>query len=157
MIVTPDSGFMSAEGMGVRDMPASRKQETLEQIHRDLIFLAQHVDDPAFSFAASGTEKSGDMQTTVVDVSGPGVSMRWFVDPQSGKVIRETYQALGQAGPVNSETDFSDWKMVEGLNLPFHRDNKQDGKDSSAVQYTSIHLNPSVDPKIFAKPAAPSQ
>ena len=154
MIVTPDSGFMSAEGMGVREMPASRKEESLDQIRRDLIYLAQHVDDPAFSFAASGTDKSGGRETTIVDVSGPGVNMRWFVDPESGKVIRETYQAVGQSGLVDSETDFSEWKTVEGLNLPFRRDNKQDGKDSSSVQYTSVHLNPSVDPKIFEKPAA---
>lgn len=156
MIVTPDSGFMSAEGMGVRELPASRKEESLDQIRRDLIYLAQHVDDPEFSFAASGTNKSGGQETTIVDVSGPGVNMRWFVDPESGKVIRETYQALGQSGPVDSETDFSEWKTVEGLNLPFRRDNKQDGKDSSSVQYTSVHLNPNVDPKIFEKPAAPA-
>jgi hypothetical protein len=43
---------------------------------------------------------------------------------------------------------------VEGLNLPFHRDNKQEGKDSGTVQFKSIQINPTVDPKIFEKPAA---
>ena len=80
--------------------------------------------------------------------------MRWFVDPQSGKIVRETYKAMGQSGPVDSETEFSDWKAVEGLNLPFHRANKQSGQDSSSVQFTSIQINPAVDPKIFEKPAA---
>jgi len=30
---------MAAGGMGVRDMPASRKDENLEQIRRDLIYI----------------------------------------------------------------------------------------------------------------------
>jgi hypothetical protein len=42
---------------------------------------------------------------------------------------------------------------VEGLNLPFHRDNKQNGQNSSSVQFTSIQVNPAVDPKIFERPA----
>src|SRR6266404_922258 len=154
IVVTPDSAFMAAGGMGVRDMPASRKDENLEQIRRDLIYLGQHVSDPAFSFTTSGSDKSGSKELTIVDVSGPGVTMRWFVDPQSGKIARETYKAMDQSGPVDSETEFSDWKAVEGLNLPFHRANKRSGQDSSSVQFTSIQINPAVDPKIFEKPAA---
>jgi hypothetical protein len=64
---------------------------------------------------------------------------------------------MGRSGPVDGETAFSDWKNVEGLNLPFHRDNKQGGQNSSSVQFTTIQLNPTVDPKIFEKPAASAQ
>ena len=157
MIVTPDAAFMSAEGMGSQDMPASQKNERLEQIHRDIIYVAQHVDDPAFSFTAEGTDKSGSEETAIVDVSGPDVTLRWFVDPQSGKIVRETYKAMGQSGLVDTETDFSEWKDVQGLNLPLHRENKQGGQGSSTVQYSKIEVNPTVDPKIFEKPAAPAQ
>ena len=156
MIVTPDAGFVAAGGQ-VQDMPSSRKQETMEQIHRDLIYLAQHVGDPAFSFSAAGKDDSGTDELAMVDVSGPGVSMRWFVDPQSGKLLRETYKSLGQGGPVDSETAFSEWKTVDGLNLPFHRDNKQAGKDSSSTEFSKIEINPAVDPKIFEKPSAAGQ
>lgn len=148
---------MSAEGMGTQDMPSSQKTERLEQAHRDIVYVAQHVDDPEFSFAAAGMDKSGGEETAIVDVTGPDVNLRWYVDPQSGKLLRETYKAMGQSGPVDTETDFSDWKDVEGLNLPFHRENKQGGQGASTVQYSKIELNPTVDPKIFEKPAAPSQ
>jgi zinc protease len=156
MITTPDAAFGLASGE-VHDFPASRKSENLEQIHRDPIYIAQHVSDPAFSFASAGTDKTGGNETTIVDVSGPGVSMRWFVDPQTGKIVRETYKAVGQSGPVDGETAFSDWKDVDGLTLPFHRANKQNGQDSSSVQFTSFQINPAVDLKIFEKPAAPAQ
>ena len=46
---------------------------------------------------------------------------------------------------------------MDGLNLPFHRDNKQGGKDSSSTEFTKIEINPTVDPKIFEKPAASAE
>jgi zinc protease len=157
IVVTPAAAFVESGGQVVQELPPSRRDESLAQIHRDLIYISQHVSDPAFTFAASGTEKSGDIDTAIVDVSGPGVDMRWFVDPQSGKVIRETYQSMGRSGLENSETTFSDWRPVNGLNIPFHRANKQNGQDSSAAQFTSFELNPQVDPKIFEKPASVPQ
>ena len=156
MITTPDAAF-GVRGGGAQDFPESRKTESLAQIHRDPLYIAQHVDDPAFSFAAAGTDKTGGAETAIVDVSGPGVKMRWFVDAQSGKIVRETYKAVGQSGPFDGETAFSDWKDADGLNLPYHRANKQNGQDSSSVQFTSFQLNPAVDMKIFDKPAAPAQ
>src|SRR5262249_14041555 len=157
IVVTPNSGFASAEGMGSQDLPPSQKTETVSQLHRDLIYVAQHVNDPAFSFSATGSEKSGEIETKIVDVSGPGVEMRWFVDPQTGRIVRESYKTLGRSGPVDAETAFSDWKSVDGLTLPFHRDNKQDGQKSSTVQFISIQLTPAVDSKIFEKPSTSPQ
>jgi zinc protease len=156
MVVTPGMGF-GRSGNEAQDMEPSRKKETTEQIHRDPIYLAQHIGDPSFSFAAAGTDKTGPDELAIVDVSGPGVNMRWFVDRQSGRLVRETYTSLGQSGPVDSETAFSEWKQVNGLNLPFHRENKQAGKDSSSTEFSKIEINPSVDAKIFEKPMPSEQ
>lgn len=157
MITTPEAAFVSVAGRGTQDIPSSRRDETLAQIRRDLVFLAQHVEDPSYTFTANGTDKAGEKMVAVVDVSGPGVSMEWFVDPQTGQVARATYQAMSPSGMVDTETDYSDWRPVEGgLTLPFRRDTKQEGKDSSAVQITSFQINPSLDPKIFEKPSSPA-
>jgi hypothetical protein len=32
--------------------------------------------------------------------------------------------------------------------------NKENGKDSSIVEYTHVQYNPTIDPKLFEKPAA---
>jgi zinc protease len=157
LIVTPDAAFMAAQGVGVQDLPSSRKNESIEQIHRDIIYIAQHVSDPAFSFSASGKDNSQGTEQAILDISGPGVAMRWFVDPETGKIVRETYKSMGQSGLVDTETDLSDWKVVDGLNLPFHRENKQDGKLASTVQYKTIQLNPKIDPGMFQKPTPAAQ
>src|SRR5580693_2831339 len=153
IVVTPDAAFMAIPGQGMRDFPASQKTESLEQIKRDPIFIASHANDPSVFFHAGGTEKVGDIDARIVDVNSAGVAIRWFVDPQTGHILKETYRTLSQGQPAQGETDMEDWKPVNGLNVPFVRKNKQNGQDSSKSEYTSLELNPTVDPKLFEKPA----
>src|SRR6266851_9490941 len=153
IVVTPAAAFMSIPGQGMRDFPASQKAETLEQIKRDPIFIAAHSKDPNMFFTAAGTEKVGDTDTRIVDVNADGTPIRWFVDPQSGHILKETYRTLSQGGPVQGETDMDNWQTVNGLNIPFVRHNKQNGQDLSTSEYTSLELNPTVDSKLFEKPA----
>ena len=133
---------------------SQKKAETLLQLKRDLIYIGQHVNDPTFTFSAAGTEKIGDTTAQILDINGDGISMRCDVDPQTGRVLRESYRTLGQSGPVQAETDLADWKTSDGLTLPYLRKTKQNGEESSSTQYTEIKVNPTVDPKLFDKPAA---
>jgi hypothetical protein len=95
----------------------------------------------------------GDVEARIVDVNAAGASIRWFVDPQTGRILKETYRTIGQHGPAQGETDLDSWKPINGLNIPMVRRNKQDGQDSSTAEYTTIEINPTVDAKLFDKPA----
>jgi zinc protease len=153
IVVTPDEAFMAVPGQGMRDFPASQKAETLAQIKRDPLFIAAHANDSDIFFYAGGTEKVGDTDARIVDVNSEGTAIRWFVDPQSGHILKETYPTLSQSGPVQGETDLDDWKMLGGLTIPTVRHNKQNGEDSSTSTYTELEINPTVDAKLFEKPA----
>jgi zinc protease len=153
IVVTPDAAFMAVPGQGMRDFPASQKAETLDQIKRDPLFIASHAKDANVFFHAAGTEKVGDIDARIVDVNAAGASLRWFVDPQTGRILKETYPTLSQGGPVQGETDMDNWKPISGLTLPLVRHNKQNGQDASTSEYTALELNPTVDPKLFDKPA----
>jgi hypothetical protein len=150
---------MSAEGMGFREMPPPQKHESMLQIRRDMVYIGQHLDDPAFVFAASGTEQIGDVEAKIVDVSNGDMATRWFVDPASGHVLRESYETVGRSGPAHGETDLSDWKTTNGITLPATHKNKQNGQDTSVVEFSNIEFNPTIDPKLFEKPtdAKPAQ
>ncbi|MFZ0955580.1 MAG: pitrilysin family protein [Candidatus Sulfotelmatobacter sp.] len=154
IVVTPDAAFMAMPGQGVRDFPASQKAESLEQIKRDPIFIAAHWKDPDVFFHAAGTEKIGDIEARIVDVNAEGAAIRWFVDPQTGHILKETYRTLGPSGPAQGETIMENWKPLGGLTVPLVRQNKQNGEDSSSAEYTALEVNPTVDSKIFDKPAA---
>ena len=125
--------------------------ETLEQIKRDPVFTFP-LDADVF-FRAGGTEKVGDIDAHIVDVNAAGTSIRWFVDPQNGHILKETYPTLSQGGPTLGETDLDNWKTVNGVTVPFVRHNQQNGQDSSTSEYTTLEFNPAVDPKLFEKPA----
>jgi zinc protease len=152
-VVTPDTGFASMAGMGTQAMPSDQKNETLEQIKRDPIFIASHWKDPDVFFHAGGTEKLGDVELRIVDVNAAGAAIRWFVNPADGHILKETYITLGRNGPAQGETAMGDWKTIDGLTIPLQRKNKQNGDETSVVEYKKIEINPAVDPKIFEKPA----
>jgi hypothetical protein len=144
---------MSMAGMGTRSMPPAQKAEMLSQLHHDLVYIAQHADDPAFTFTAAGTEKIGDVDAVMVDIGGAVPWVRWYVDPKSGHILREKYKAMGQSGPFDGETDLKDWRAEDGLTMPRQHENKQNGQQTSTAEFKKIEINPTLDPKLFAKPA----
>ena len=153
VVFTPSGAYMSAQGQ-VRLIPASAAKESLDQIKRDPTFIAAHLDDPKFIFTSNGSEKVGNIEAKIVDVNADGTAVRWYVDAASGLLLRESYTATSNSGPFHGETDLSEWKVFDGVNLPTRHTNKQDGKESSVVTFTEVHMNPEVDPKLFDKPVA---
>ncbi len=153
IVATPTEGFMNMAGMGTRSMPPDQKTEMLSQLHHDLVYIAQHADDPAFTFTAAGTEKIGDVDAAIVDIGGAIPWVRWYVDPKNGHILREKYKAVGQSGPFDGESDLKDWRTEDGLTMPRQHSNKQNGQETGTAEFKKIELNPTVDPKIFAKPA----
>ena len=156
IVATPEAAFMSMAGMGTRSMPPAQTKEMLSQLHHDLVYVAQHVDDPAFTFTAAGTEKIGDVDAAIVDIGGAIPWLRWYIDPKTGYILREKYKAMGESGPFDGETNLADWRTADGLTMPYKHQNKQDGKETSNAEFKKIELNPTLDPKLFAKPAEAS-
>lgn len=153
IVVSPDEGFMAIPGMGSRSMPPQQKTEMMAQLHHDLVYIAQHADDPAFTFAAAGTEKIGDTDAAIVDIGGAVPWVRWYIDPKTGYILREKYKGMGQMGSFDGETDLTDWRNADGINLPYKHDNKQNGSATSTSEFQKIEVNPQLDPKLFEKPA----
>jgi hypothetical protein len=152
IVVTPGAAFMADPSGNTQPFPEARRAEMLNQIKRDPIFIAAHWKDPNMFFHAGGTEKVGDTDARIVDVNADGATLRWFVDAQSGRILKETYKTLSQSGPAQGETDMDNWKAMSGLNLPLMRHNKQNGQETSTAEYTALELNPAIDPKVFEKP-----
>jgi len=158
IVASPEAAFMSMAGMGTRSMPPAQTNEMLSQLHHDLVYVAQHADDPAFTFTAAGTEKIGDVDAAIVDIGGAIPWLRWYIDPKTGYILREKYKAMGESGPFDGETNLADWRTADGLTMPYKHQNKQDGKETSNAEFKKIELNPTLDPKLFAKPAeAPAE
>jgi zinc protease len=150
---TPQAGFMSMAGMGApRDMPASQRDDTLKGMRREFWYVSQHASDPQFIFAAGGTEKIGDADAAVLDIIHGPEQLRWFIDEKTGRILAEQHMGNSPTGPAVQVVTYSEWKTVDGVNLPFHEEVTANGKPSSSVTVSSAEINPAVDPKIFEKP-----
>jgi zinc protease len=155
MVVTPQAAFM-ASPMGSQDMPASRKEEALEDLKREPLLVAQHSEDPHYTFSAAGTEKIGEVDAGILDVNADGAEVRWYVDPSSGKILRASWQGQGMGGPAATVADYSDWKTVDGVTLPSKETRTENGEKAASIDVKEMEFNSTVDAKIFEKPAAPA-
>jgi hypothetical protein len=156
IVASPDAAFMAMAGMGSRSMPPAQKTEMLSQLQHDLVYVAQHADDPAFTFTAAGTEKIGGVDAAVLDIDGAIPWVRWYIDPKTGYILREKYKGMGQTGAFEGETNLADWRAADGITMPYKHQNQQNGKETSNAEVKKLELNPQVDPKLFAKPAEAS-
>ena len=77
------------------------------------------------------------------------------MDPATGHVVRTVSRGSGAGGPAEQVTDFSDFRTVDGLTWSFKRAIKRAGQDAGAVDVLEVQVNPPVDAKEFARPAAP--
>lgn len=153
MVYTPTVAFMSVSGQ-TRDIPASQRVEGLNTVKRDQVNIAQHVNDPKYAFTLVGTEKIGDVEAKVLDINADGVSLKWYVDPQTGHVLRAAYSSVGPTGPAQIAEDFSDWQTVDGLTLPSLKITTSNGQQVSSEKVETRQVNPQIDPAVFEKPAA---
>lgn len=156
IVASPDAAFMAMAGMGSRSMPPAQKTEMLSQLQHDLVYVAQHADDPSFTFTAAGTEKIAGVDAAVLDIDGAVPWVRWYIDPKTGYILREKYKGMGQTGPFEGETNLADWRAADGITMPYKHQNQQNGKETSNAEVKKLELNPQVDPKLFAKPAEAS-
>jgi len=153
IVYTPEASFMMMGGQ-TQDAPSSRTKEGLNAIRRDLISLAQHVNDPKYSFTVAGEEKIGGVQAKVVEINAEGYPLKLYVDPQTGHVLRETFSAAMPTGPGQMVTEFSDWQAADGITLPMQSVTTANGQQISSEKVETREFNPKVDPKLFEKAAA---
>jgi hypothetical protein len=153
MAVSPNSSFM-ARGDQTGELPSPVKDDALKTLKRDLIAVAQHADDPKYTFAAAGKQRIGDVEANVLKIDADGADATWYLDPRTNLPVRSEYPAIGQTGPITRSIDFSDWKAFDGVNLYTNRTVSENGKVSSKDSIKQWVINPKVDLSMWQKPAS---
>ncbi len=151
IVTTPRVAFATGP-QGTRDLPASQKEGRMKEMRRDPISVAQHANDPEYTFTASGTAKVADVDTSVLVVNVKGDEFRWFIDPQTGRVLRESSHVVSSQGPAEEVLDLSEWKDFGGILFATKVRITRNGQDGGSVDLKEVEINPTVDPKIFERP-----
>jgi len=148
MVSTPDGAFMSSP-MGSQDMPSGQRTSMRNESRADILAILKNVDNPKYIFTVSGTEKVGTVDAQVLTIDADGTAVKWLVDPTSGKILRK----VAQSPRGESITDYTDWKSFDGITMPVAFTATTAGQPSGSGKVTTMEINPTVDPKIFEKPA----
>jgi hypothetical protein len=97
-----------------------------------------------------------DKDIQVIQGTTPGGSVvKLYFDPATGLMVRSLRYNDVQVGLVPTQTDYSDYRDVNGVKMPFHITvTWTDGR--AVMELSEIQANVAVDAAKFAKPAAPA-
>lgn len=81
-----------------------------------------------------------------------GREIYFYLDAASGIELKSTMALKSGANETMNEIIFGDYKPVNGLMMPFHIENKTNGKTQVQLSLTTIEINPAIDDAIFVMP-----
>jgi hypothetical protein len=102
----------------------------------------------------AGTDKINDRDAYVVEASSGDLGTdKIYFDAQNGLVLRIVGQHHTLDGPATFTEDFSDFREVDGIKLPYTV--RQESPSSTfTIKFTEIRHNEAIEDASFAKPAA---
>jgi len=106
----------------------------------------------------TGKDKIGDREVYVVNgASADGKRQRLFFDVETALLLRRIIYTLTMVGVIPEQTDFDDYRDVDGVKFPFTaRSATIDvGNPMSTRKFSEIKLNGPVDDSKFNIPPAP--
>jgi hypothetical protein len=126
---------------GVID-PTSEKTELANGTFNE----ALHLRDANNSVKLLGLGNSPGGEAYILDIMKNSVSHeRWYIDKQTGYITRKEVMSGDDAGI----TDYSDFRMVDGIPYAFREETH--GAGDQSFQISSIKHNVQLDEKLFMK------
>lgn len=148
-VITPSESFIVYNN-AARAMPEANRAAIFKELYHDPLFLFRARKQPDFKAWAAG---SGAEERLEVEL--PEFTTTLGVDPATGHVVNQTYRGRGPGGLVGEIViNYSDFRTVEGLSLPFKTTATFDGQPFPALSATieAITINGQLDPSSFRKP-----
>ena len=123
------------------------------RLDADLAFPARLKQDLTELSARFPTTMIDDRQVQVVQAMAGGSRVKLFFDKQTGLLTRLVRYSKTIVGPVPTQIDYSDYREVAGVKLPFQwRLTWTDGQSMFTLE--DLQPNVVIDPAKFAKPVA---
>lgn len=140
---------------GLHDPPPAMKADFAASVRRDTIPMLVAASDGRLTTRALPEQGADGRVFRVLEISGDQLApVRLLVDPQ-GMIARQTFTVPGPDGrPVATEEVFSDYRDVDGIQVPFRAELRSAGRPVLTRTLTAVSLNAPVDDSLFARPPA---
>jgi hypothetical protein len=143
-VLTPEFNYLSS-GKMTTGIPVSTIKQLQSEMKLDPIHISQHRDQ--YGCVLQGTEQIGNHRTAKLKVTGEGVEALWNIDPTTGRLLRTIL-----TNADSEQIDFSDWRQVDGIYVPFTR-HVINGGVTTDVTVSEFKVNPVTDASLFQRPA----
>jgi hypothetical protein len=127
-------------------------------IASDGLFSAIKIPDSTSRATLIGVARINDRESYQVIVEDSSTqSMHLFFDVESGLLWRRVNVTNTMLGPLNVQWDFSDYRDVSGIKLPFLiRTSDVSSYDTVVRRFSEIKIDASVSENVFDVPRGPS-
>jgi hypothetical protein len=139
---------------GVRDAPPAMRDDFADSVRRDTIPLLVGAAEGRLQARALADETRPDgSRVKVLEISGSRVEpVRFFVNDKN-LIAGQVFSKPGPSGkPQRSEELFSDYRLVDGIQVPFQARLIQNGRAVLTRTITSVRFNSPVSDTLFARP-----
>ena len=138
---------------GVRDAPPPMRDEFAASVRRDTIPMLIAAAEETLAVRALPEEGHDGRVFKVLEISGetlPPVTL--YVDSED-RIARQVFAVVGPDGrSMRAEETFSDYRGVDGIQIPFQAELRHDGRLILARTLTTVVLNTPLDDALFVKP-----
>lgn len=152
MAMAGKSGWMK---MGaVRDMPSSQLEEMQKNQMLDPLTVMQNVKSKNYVIYYFKDEKVQETPAAgiIVKYVLANATAQWFLDAQTGMLLKSVVRQTGQSGPVDAEVFYSDYRDVDGVKFAFKTVQQAEGKKQMETTLSSVKINSGVKDDLFKKP-----
>lgn len=138
---------------GVHDAPPGMREDFAASVRRDMIPLLVAAAEGKLTVRVLPEEGTGGQVLKVLEISGTGLMpVKLYVDSQL-MVVRQAFQTPGPDGKrIQAEELFSDYRAVDGVQVPFRADVRRNGTLILSRTLTNVTFNSPLDDTLFARP-----
>ena len=146
------SGYVLDSLQGNRDITGS-SLETMKNGSFPTPFL--NYRERGATVELVGKEKVGEREAYVMILTPKsGSAVRQYIDAESYLPVKVTLKVeVPQLGELQQTTEFTDYRDVDGVKVPFHV-RATSTVQTSIITVTKVEHNTKVDEALFSKPAA---
>ncbi len=142
--------------LDVADLDPANSAAVAFERWRDPELILLRATDPAAKLTPRPDETIDGKPQTVIDLGSPynGLDVSIYIDKASKQITRMSYSDLDPSGHRSSEVDdFADYRDVGGVKVAFKRTTTV-GPRVTVLEFSKIEIDPKIDPKVYARPAA---
>jgi YHS domain-containing protein len=151
-VITPSDSFVIVNN-GARPMQEANRIAIYKELKHDPILLLR--DRARSDFKAWLSSNNGDDKLEHLEIEAPEFTTTLGIEPGTGRVVNQSYTGRGPGGVVGQILiHYADFRMVQGLSLPFKMTATFDGQPFPALSTTieALTINGQIDPSAFKKP-----